>query len=122
MNIRIASGKDSEIVGAFEFDLMSELSGPKPLNTSRAEILETSRKLLAGPGVWAFLAETSEGEPAGVLTLNACAAIYAGGHFGEISELYVRPEYRSTSVGKKLIEAAVEFGKRQAWTRLEVCA
>jgi len=72
--------------------------------------------------VWALLAETGSGEPVGVLTLNQCAAIYAGGPFGEISELYVAPEYRSARLGEKLIEAARDFGQNRQWTRLEVGA
>jgi GNAT superfamily N-acetyltransferase len=56
-----------------------------------------------------------------VLTLNACAAIYAGGRFGEITELYVRPELRSEGIGTRLIHAARVFGTAQGWTRLEVC-
>jgi len=72
--------------------------------------------------VWALLAETRSGEPVGVLTLNQCAAIYAGGRFGEISELYVAPEYRSARLGEKLLEAARNFGRNRQWTRLEVGA
>ena len=48
--------------------------------------------------------------------------MYAGGHFGEITELFVRPALRRQRVGKQLLDAAIEFGKKQDWTRLEVCA
>ena len=47
----------------------------------------------------------------GVVTLNECAAIYSGGRFGEISELYVVPDYRSKGVGAMLMEAAVALGR-----------
>ena len=55
---------------------MTELSAPKPLMVSREEVIQTARKLLGGSTVWALLAETDEGKPAGVLTLDA-AAVYA---------------------------------------------
>lgn len=58
----------------------------------------------------------------GLLMLNECAAIYAGGRFGEISELYVEPEFRSDGVAAKLIEDAVRLGQGRNWNRLEVGA
>lgn len=73
-------------------------------------------------GFWAFLAETASGEPVGVLTLNQCAAIYAGGQFGEIAELYVKPEHRSSHVGERLLETARTFARSRRWTSLEVGA
>jgi GNAT superfamily N-acetyltransferase len=122
MKVRFASEKDSDSVGTLVFELMKELSAPKPLMVSCEEVIQTARKLLGGSTVWALLAETDEGKPAGVLTLNACAAVYAGGYFGEITELFVRPALRRQRVGKQLLDAAIEFGKKQDWTRLEVCA
>ena len=122
MKVRFASDKDSDSVGTLGFELMTELRAPKPLMVSCEEVIQTARKLLGGSTVWALLAETDEGKPAGVLTLNACAAVYAGGHFGEITELFVRPALRRQRVGKQLLDAAIEFGKKQDWTRLEVCA
>ena len=122
MKVRFASDKDSDSVGTLVFELMTELSAPKPLMVSCEEVIQTARKLLGGSTVWALLAETDEGKPAGVLTLNACAAVYAGGHFGEITELFVRPALRRQRVGKQLLDAAIEFGKKRDWTRLEVCA
>jgi GNAT superfamily N-acetyltransferase len=54
--------------------------------------------------------------------MNECAAIYAGGKFGEISELYVRPEYRSNGVAARLLEAAGKHAEECGWKRLEVGA
>src|SRR6187200_2369994 len=104
MKVRFASDKDSDSVGTLVFELMTELSAPKPLMVSCEEVIQTARKLLGGSTVWALLAKTDEGKPAGVLTLNACAAVYAGGHFGEITELFVRPALRRQRVGKQLLD------------------
>ncbi|VCU58913.1 Acetyltransferase, GNAT family [Tritonibacter mobilis] len=64
----------------------------------------------------------SEGQPLGVVVLNECAAIYAGGEFGEITELYVRPEARSLGVAARLVEAAIVEATRHGWHRIEVGA
>jgi GNAT superfamily N-acetyltransferase len=122
MRIRRASVNDSEVVATLVFELIQELSAPKPASVTKAAVLGTTLELLSGSLVSAFLAESDDRDPAGVLTLNACAAIYAGGRFGEITELYVRPAFRSQKIGTQLIQAAIEFGKAQGWTRLEVCA
>lgn len=54
--------------------------------------------------------------------LNECAVINSGGRFGEISELYVTPEYRAKGVGARWIEAAAAFGRDRGWPNLEVGA
>ncbi len=56
----------------------------------------------------------------GVVTLHECAAIYAGGIFGEISELYVMSQYRSMKVGEMLINEAIQYAKSKNWQRIEV--
>jgi hypothetical protein len=63
-----------------------------------------------------------DNEAIGMLRLNECTAIYAGGRFGEISEFYVAPEGRSKGVGAKLLAAARDFGISRIWKRLEVGA
>ncbi len=85
------------------------------------ELLETTRKLLAAGDIAALLLLVDE-RPAGVVTLNQCAAIYAGGRFGEICELYVGPDDRSAGLGQRLVEAAVDYAREAGWTRLEVGA
>ena len=89
MKVRLASDKDSDSVGTLVFELMTELSAPKPLRFLGGGHTDCAQ-ILRGSTVWALLAETDEGKPAGVLTLNACAAVYAGGYFGEITELFVQ--------------------------------
>jgi GNAT superfamily N-acetyltransferase len=66
----------------------------------------------------ALLAEHA-GDAVGVAVLNPCASLYAG-RFAEITELYVKPDFRSTGVGGKLLEAAVGIARVNSWSRLEV--
>lgn len=54
--------------------------------------------------------------------LAESVAIYAGGMFGVITELYVMPEWRSAGVARKLIDAGIALGRERRWDRLEVGA
>ncbi len=122
MQIRLAGVDDCEIVAILVHELIAELTAPQSMNVALHGLVETARDLLGGSTVWALLGETSAGDGAAVLTLNECAAIYAGGRFGEISELFVRPSFRHQGLGERLVAAAVEFGQSRSWTRLEVGA
>lgn len=79
----------------------------------------TAKNLLDSSKIWAFLAKYND-KSIGVITLHECASIYAGGVFGEISELYVRPEFRSSNIGELLLNSALKKGKERGWKRLEV--
>ena len=68
----------------------------------------------------ALLAGDESGTPVGVLTLSTSFAIYAGGEYGVIDEMYVRPEHRSRGVGRSLVEAAVDIARQRGWFRLDV--
>lgn len=121
--MRIAEVSEAGIVAQFVVALLRELFPGEAASFDEQAFTETAGKLLQGyPGIWALLAIAEGGEPAGVLTLNECAAIYAGGVFGEIAEIYVSPEHRSSDIGARLVDAAVAFGRDRQWTRLEVGA
>lgn len=70
----------------------------------------------------AFLAHTSDGVPVGVLTLSVGFALYAGGEYGVIDEMYVRPEHRGAGVGRALLEYARSVGTAESWKHLDVTA
>ncbi|MBO9452618.1 GNAT family N-acetyltransferase [Tropicibacter sp. R16_0] len=116
--VRVARPEEASKVAQLVASLLSELDG-QPVDPSL--IAASAESVLALPTVTAFLAFFRE-EPIGVLVLNECAAIYAGGAFGEISELYVNPEWRSSGVAKQLVLAAQTFAKERGWKRLEVGA
>ena len=75
----------------------------------------------AGDTFIAFLARTS-GEPIGVLTVTETFAIYAGGRYGVIDELYVEPAHRSAGIGRLLLEEALAVARERGWRRLDVTA
>jgi GNAT superfamily N-acetyltransferase len=70
----------------------------------------------------AFLAR-SEGESAiGVVTVAEAFAVYAGGAYGIINEMYVVPGFRSAGVGALLVDAVKTLGRARGWRRVDVTA
>ena len=70
----------------------------------------------------AFLALNEEGTPIGVVTLTEAVAVYAGGLYGIISELYVEPAYRSTGIRRELLKVVHAEARSRGWTRVDVAA
>jgi GNAT superfamily N-acetyltransferase len=117
--IRGVTSDDVEVISDLVGRLLEELIGgntsdPMTLQRITQEVLgiETVTGLLAFEGQ----------SPVGLIMLNECAAIYASGRFGEISELYVAPEHRSKGVAAQLVAEATVLGQRRDWKRLEVGA
>lgn len=119
LSTRETTPKDATLVAAFVHALLSELDPGS--NVSRSQIEATTKLLLSESAIVAILAFDNE-TPLGVIVLNECAAIYAGGKFGEISELYVEPEARSAGIASTLLSAADSLGRSKGWKRLEVGA
>lgn len=70
----------------------------------------------------AFVAIAENGEVLGMITVAESFAIYAGGCYGAINELYVPPKHRNKNVGKMLVETAKDYGRDRGWKRLVVTA
>jgi GNAT superfamily N-acetyltransferase len=112
-----------ETVGLLVNRLLIELFPDDDAYRAPGKHISAAKYLLeSGDNVWALVAKNTIGEIVGILTLNECAAIYAGGNFGEISELYVDSSQRSSGVGAKLIDAARQFGIQKGWPEIEVGA
>ena len=119
MEIITAGITDSRLVAGFVAALLKELSGGEHYDPD--DLLELSADLLAREEVVGLLAFDGD-KPLGLIMLNQCAAIYAGGLFGEITELFVVPDQRSNGVAQKLLLAARDLGRGRGWKRLEVGA
>jgi len=120
--IRWATADDSPDVAALISRLLVELY-PDLEASYRIEVLEpVTRELLRSSNVFGLVAESPAGEIVGVMMLNQCEAVYAFGRFGEISELYVDDDYRSSGVGAALIRAGTELARARNWSMLEVGA
>lgn len=118
-SIRRATTADAELVGSMVARLLATLRGGA---VQEAPYTEAANRLIGvGERVVAFLA-FEDNECIGVMTLNECAAIYNGGPFGQISELYVSPDARSKGIGSQLLNAAVKHARERGWPKLEVGA
>ena len=123
ITVREATIADVNLVTKLAHLLLAEITPLKKTPPTEEEIYEVAKDLIGvNASVWAFIATCDGDEAIGLLTLNECAAIYAGGRFGEISEFYVTPGGRSKGIGAKLLDAAREFGILRNWKRLEVGA
>ena len=118
VSIRHGTDQDLPTVVAFLRELYSELGEEAE---SLAWLSEELVADLRRKGTLIFVAEL-EGRVAGLATLTRTQAIYAGGEYGVIDEMYVAPEARSLGVGAKLVEACVDEAKVQGWKRLDVTA
>ncbi|QRM32704.1 GNAT family N-acetyltransferase [Microvirga sp. VF16] len=119
ISTRRATAMDTETIAGFIHALLDELSGGKA--PARDVIRQSAETVLADAGVVAVIASAGD-EPVGIMVLNECTAIYAGGKFGEISELYVRPDLRSKGIALHLLEVALQDSRARGWKRLEVGA
>ncbi|MFZ0099806.1 MAG: GNAT family N-acetyltransferase [Gemmobacter sp.] len=119
IEIVVAKEEHAAIVGGLVHDLIGELSDGQA--DAPQHYRNTAALVLQLPGVTGALAIRA-GQPVGVILLNQCAAIYAGGRFGEITELYVVPEARSGGIAAQLVEWAIAQGRAYNWNRLEVGA
>ena len=115
-----ASADQADIVAGLVSKLLNEVGHELIKQQSEQDIIESTRAMLADDKIIAFIAKNDQQEPVGVVTLHQCSAIYAGGTFGELSELYVDREYRSGTVGHGLLNTAVQYAASRAGSVLAV--
>ena len=121
--IERASIADAPIIAVMVGELLQEIMdaiGVKAFNFSLEETTTRTQEYLAREKYYVFLARTRGETAAGFIALYESYALYAEGAFGTIPELYVRPAYRSSGVGKQLMDRAKAFGTSRNWKRLEV--
>lgn len=64
-----------------------------------------------------FLAEDEE-TTVGIITLSECFAVYTGGNYGIINEMYVLPEYRSKNIGAMLLTKQKKLQRKKIGAEL----
>ncbi len=119
VKIQKAVQKDSETVINLLKDLFLELGEEKESVEYLNE--EFLKQFFATEKTQIFLALTNE-NPIGIITLTESQAIYTGGKFGIIYELFVKPEFRSKGIGHQLLEFVKIIGKNKVWKRIKVTA
>lgn len=119
VTLRALTREDAGLAARFVAALIGELApGCQPDLTA---MTGTARVLLATPAVTGLVASLG-GREVGLILLNECAAIHAGGRFGEITELYVLPDHRSRGIARRLVAEATVLARARGRTRLEVGA
>jgi GNAT superfamily N-acetyltransferase len=126
IEISIAGQDDIPVVVALVAELLAELGeeGREFAALDRTGLAADVGAGIASGRFVALLARGSGGgsDPIGVLTLAEAFAIYAGGRYGIIDEMYVRPDSRDRGIGKALLEGAASLARERGWSRLEVTA
>lgn len=69
-----------------------------------------------------YLIYNHNNEPIGITTLTETQAIYAGGKYGVIDEMFVKPGYRSKNIGTQLIQNIKDIAVSKGWKRIDVTA
>lgn len=125
MSVRIepAHPEDAAAVAAMVGELLQEISDSIGVELFQYDLqasIERARHLMKKDIYQAFLArDENTGEEVGCITLTEAHALYAGGRFGIIPEMYVKPAYRCEGIGEALIRQAKALGTERGWTRLE---
>lgn len=113
----------SGIISDLIIDLLKDFNEKSGSNfvIDRNYILDTTNKLIDRETFGCYVAFENQA-PIGLITISHSFAIYNGGDFGIITELYVNKEKRSRGIGKLLLEKAYEFAKQHKWNKMEVGA
>ena len=61
-------------------------------------------------------------EVIGIITITESQAIYAGGKYGVIDEMYVIPSHRGREAGKQMIDFVSKKAIEHGWKRVDVTA
>lgn len=109
----------TRLVEALLCEIMEKI-GEAAFQLETAHAMSCLKKALSMQKTRAWLAqEASTQQAVGVILVSESFAVYAGGIFGTITELYVQPAYRKYGIGKQLIDTVRLFGQQQQWKRLE---
>ena len=126
MNIKLqrANTNHSKIIAALLFELLEEImetTGKKSFHFEEKETVLLIQDFLEKNQLVIFLAEdTLQGKMVGFISLCECHALYTSGIFGLIPELFVQPPFRSSKIGKSLLNVAKQYGASKGWKSLEV--
>ena len=108
----------SVMVGELLSEIKRKLNEPV-FSFSQPETEKRVKRFVEEGNYWVFVARQAD-NLIGFISLYESYALYSEGVFGTIPELYVRPDFRSRRIGKKLLENAMSFGITRGWSRLEV--
>lgn len=121
--IEPAQDGDAETVAVMVGELLEEImvtSGVRAFTFDLERTVRRTREFLSRSVYFVYVARLRDGREAGLVAVSESRALYAGGDFGTVAELYVRPALRCHGVGKMLLDRAKALAAAKGWTRLEV--
>jgi GNAT superfamily N-acetyltransferase len=120
--LNLLSRSDYEILVTHIAHLYRELFGASHVPSAQA--LEDLHEQLHAdaPAHWAFVGDRGGSEPLAFATLAESFAVFAGGRYGIINELWVHEGSRSAGVGALMIDHLAHFGRQRGWKRIDVSA
>ena len=124
-SINKATIKDSTLLSKLICELLKDFNERSRSNfvIDEAKVENTCKELLPRENFGGFIAMDNQTNTAvGAITITQATAIYNGGDFGVITELYVDRNTRSKGIGKLLIQSALEFARTKNWSKVEVGA
>ena len=123
INFRLATAKDSEIIGNLVVELTNEISlltNAKHFDIDLSDTIVRCSELIQRGHYCAIIGEY-ENTPIAVVTMSETYALYVSGKIGVVQEFYVAPQFRASGVGSMLIEQVKHYGKRCNWSCIELC-
>jgi ribosomal protein S18 acetylase RimI-like enzyme len=105
IHIRQATAKDAAAIARLLHDFNLEYSEPTP---PAAMLAETVRRLLEESEIVVMLAGTG---PDGLSLFRFRPALWAEGPETYLQELYVVPHLRGRGIGRRLLEATIEYAR-----------
>jgi GNAT superfamily N-acetyltransferase len=123
INFRVATIKDSEIIGSLVVDLTAEICELTKAQHFEIDLSGTIQRCseLINDGHYSAIIGVYDNSPIAVVTMTETYALYAGGKIGVIQEFYVSPDFRSSGVGSMLIEQVQNYGCEHNWSCIELC-
>lgn len=117
MNIKIAREVDRDAVVGLVSGLLTELGGTPP----PAGVMATVFDRFAGGSDTGFVVMGEADEKAiAVCTVSYLLAMRTRGKYAIIQEMFVEPEYRSTGVGKDVLEFALNHAAADGCQTVEL--
>ena len=122
-HIEKAGVDDSHALAVMVGGLLDEIMSATGSHAFNFNLEETTARLkgfIEQGRYFVLKAHDGVGVVAGFVALYESYALYAEGVYGTIPELYVRPEFRSLGIGRRLVEGAKAYGVERGWARIEV--
>ncbi|HVO53164.1 MAG TPA: GNAT family N-acetyltransferase [Solirubrobacterales bacterium] len=116
-HVRVATAADVPAAADAVGELLTELGGQRP---GTAELEEEARALVEDPALGVLLVAEAGGELLGVLAASHVRALHVPGRYLVIQDLWVRPDWRSRTIGADLLAAIAEVARQQGLPRIEV--